>query len=76
MRGFGAALIALRGKKSQREVAQAVGISIQAISAYENEERIPKDEVKVRLATYFDRPVAEIFYPQDHEKWCNKNADT
>ena len=34
-------LIELRGERSQKEVADALGISISALSMYENGERIP-----------------------------------
>ena len=54
----------LRGEKSQGEVAKAVGISDSAMSAYENGERVPRDEVKIRLAEYYGRTVQEIFFDQ------------
>ena len=54
----------LRGEKSQSEVAKAVGISDSAMSAYENGERVPRDEVKIRLAEYYGRTVQEIFFDQ------------
>ena len=52
----------LRGDKSQREVADAVGITAMAISLYESGERIPKDEIKVRLAKYYHTTVDAIFF--------------
>ena len=54
----------LRGEKSQAEVAVAVGISDSAMSAYENGDRVPRDEVKIRLAKYFGKTVQEIFFDQ------------
>ncbi len=62
---IGEKLKELRGEKSQAEVAEAVGISDSAMSSYENGDRIPRDEVKIRLANYFGRTVQEIFF--DHE---------
>ena len=44
-------LIELRGEKSQAQVANDLGISDSAISAYEQGDRIPRDEVKIRIAT-------------------------
>ncbi len=58
----GEKLRALRGEKSQSEVAKAVGISDSAMSAYENGERVPRDEVKIRLAAYYNKTVQEIFF--------------
>jgi len=52
----------LRGDKSQAEVARAIGISDSALSAYENGDRIPRDEVKIRLAQYYNKTVQEIFF--------------
>lgn len=52
----------LRGSKSQSEVAEAVGITAMAVSLYESGERIPRDEIKVKLAEYFGTTVDAIFY--------------
>jgi len=52
----------LRGDRTQQEVAQAVGVTTMAISLYESGERIPRDEIKVRLAAYYKRTVEYIFY--------------
>lgn len=52
----------LRGEASREEVAKAVGVSVSAWQMYENGQRIPKDEVKVRIASYFKKTVGEIFY--------------
>ena len=45
-----------------REVAQAIGVSPSTIAMYERGDRVPKDDVKVRLATYYKRSVASIFF--------------
>lgn len=58
----GKKLVALRGKKSQQEVAEAAGITQAALSMYERGERIPRDAVKIRLANYYGRTVGEIFF--------------
>lgn len=52
----------LRGDRSQREVADAVGTTAMAISLYESGERIPKDEIKIRLARYYNTTVDALFY--------------
>lgn len=59
---IGKRLLELRGKKSQAEVAQAVGISDSALSMYECGERIPRDSVKVKLAKYYKTTVQKIFF--------------
>lgn len=55
-------LIKLRGKRSREEVAKAVGISISALSMYENGDRIPRDDIKIKLANYYGRTVNFIFF--------------
>ena len=52
----------LRGDRSQREVADAVGTTAMAISLYESGERIPKDEIKIRLARFYNTTVDALFY--------------
>jgi len=55
-------LIELRGRKRQKEIADAVGISQSTYAMYEQGKRIPSDEIKIRLATYFQKTVQEIFF--------------
>lgn len=52
----------LRGEKSLEEVASANNISVSALAMYENGERNPRDSVKVSLAKYYRKTVAEIFF--------------
>lgn len=55
-------LIDLRGNKSQETVSKAVGISISALSMYENGLRVPRDEIKIRLAQYYNVSVQSLFF--------------
>lgn len=66
---IGQILTDLRGEASREEVAKAVGVSVSAWQMYENGQRIPKDEVKVRIASYFKKTVGEIFTLRQH-KMC------
>lgn len=61
---IGQKLRILRGDRLQQEVADAVGVSKMAISAYENGDRVPKDEIKVKLAQYFEDTVENIFFTE------------
>lgn len=61
-------LIGLRGKRSQEEVANAIGISSSALSMYENGERVPRDEIKIKLAEYYKTSVEQIFFLQNDTK--------
>ena len=55
-------LVELRGDRSRQEVSNALGISLSALAMYENGDRIPRDETKVRIATYYGKSVEEIFF--------------
>ena len=55
-------LVMARGKTSRNEVAEAVGITLSAISNYENGQRMPRDEIKVKLANYYGMTVQELFF--------------
>ena len=54
----------LRKKKkyTQFEVSKIVGISVSAVTNYESGIRIPRDEIKIKLAKLYDSTVEEIFF--------------
>lgn len=52
----------LRGKRPRSEVGRAIGVTRQAIQAYENGDRVPADDIKIKLADYFGVTVQELFY--------------
>ena len=58
----GETLRKLRGSRGRAEVAKAVGISERALQSYECGERVPRDDVKQRLADYYKRTVQYIFF--------------
>lgn len=57
-------LVKARGKRSREEVAVALGISASAVAMYETGARVPRDEIKVRIADYYGRTVQELFFDQ------------
>ena len=59
---IGERLVGLRGDKKQEEVAMAIGISRSALAMYESGGRIPRDEIKVRLAGYYKVSVQDLFF--------------
>ena len=63
-KAIGSYLKQLRGARTQLEVASAIGVTTMAISQYEAGERIPKDEIKIKLANYYDRTVEQLFFSQ------------
>lgn len=55
-------LRSLRGERTQEEVAKGIGITKSSWAMYERGERVPRDEVKVKIAQYFSVPVQDIFF--------------
>ena len=55
-------LIRARGEKRREEVATACKISVSALGMYETGQRVPRDEVKVRLASYYRTTVQKLFF--------------
>ncbi len=51
----------LRGNRPREEIAKEVGVSVSALAMYELDERIPRDEIKVRLANKYNVSVQELF---------------
>ena len=60
---IGKKLLSLRtkSKKTRKEVVEACNISVSTLIMYEIGERIPKDEIKIRLAKYYKRSIVSIF---------------
>lgn len=61
---IGKKLKALRGNKTQKEVANDLGITKSALAMYERDERVPRDEIKVKIAEYYNESVGSLFYGQ------------
>lgn len=57
-------LIKLRDKKNREDVANDLGISLSALQMYENGQRVPRDEIKIKIANYYGKTVQEIFFEQ------------
>lgn len=55
-------LIAMRGKKTQAEVAKSIGISKSSLAMYETGQRVPRDEIKLALANYYGATIQDIFF--------------
>ena len=55
-------LIKLRGDRTQEEIAKELGISTSAYAMYETGKRIPRDEIKIRIAKLYNKSVQYIFF--------------
>ncbi len=59
---IGQKLIEIRGSRSREEVALAVGVSYNAIQNYETGVRVPRDDIKLKLAKYYETTVDALFF--------------
>lgn len=55
----------IRKYRSQREIADALGVSDTAVGNYERGEITPPDEIKVKYADMTGKTVQEIFFSTD-----------
>lgn len=55
-------LVQARGDITRESVAKAIGISVSAIAMYENGARVPRDEIKVKLADFYKMSIIDLFY--------------
>ena len=62
LQGYGKVLIDLRGEKTREKVANDIGISQSALGMYELELRVPRDDIKIKLADYYGKSVQDIFF--------------
>ena len=59
---IGERLRQLRGSRTQKEVAEALNVSEMSISLWERGERVPSDDLKIKIATYYKKSVQSIFF--------------
>ncbi|MGB4588992.1 MAG: helix-turn-helix transcriptional regulator [Clostridiaceae bacterium] len=59
---IGNKLIELRRDISRETVANDLGISVSALAMYEQGNRVPRDEIKIKIAQYYGKTVQEIFF--------------
>lgn len=65
---IGQALRIMRGSRTQSEVAEALGITKSSYAMYERDERIPRDEIKVRISNFYGVSVQELFFNRYEHK--------
>lgn len=72
-KAIGKKLASLRGRRTQEEVAQAVGTSVSAIGMYESGKRIPRDGVKIALANYYETDIQSLFFDEEVHSKCTSD---
>lgn len=55
-------LKALRGNLTREHVANELGISVSALAMYESGQRIPRDEIKQKIAKFYKKDIDFIFF--------------
>ena len=61
----------LRGDRTKEEVAAAINVTCSSYTKYERDERVPRDEVKIRIANYYKKSVGEIFFADSEHYMCS-----
>lgn len=59
---IGKRLRVLRGSKTLETVGKDLNVSAMAVSLWERGERIPNDEMKVKIAVYYNTTVNGLFF--------------
>lgn len=61
---IGERLRALRGSDTQEQMGVRFGIAPSTWAMYERGDRIPRDEIKRRIARYYQKTVDELFFQE------------
>ena len=63
---IGSRIRTLREKRklTQKQLAERIGVSDSAIGMYESGERIPRDEIKVKISSVLGKSVHYIFFKE------------
>lgn len=59
---IGNRLIELRKNISREDAASNLGVSVSALAMYEQGNRIPRDEIKIKIAKFYNKSVQSIFF--------------
>jgi len=51
--------------KTLAAVAKDLGITSSALSNYENNIRVPRDNIKIAIADYYHKPIQKIFFAKN-----------
>lgn len=50
--------------KTLEQAASEIGITPSALSNYENNIRVPRDNIKIAISDYYKKPIQKIFFVQ------------
>ena len=61
---IGKRLKTLRGTRNRDSVAEDIGISSSALGMYECDRRIPRDNIKKKIADYYGVSIQQLFFEE------------
>ena len=73
-KAIGKKLVHLRAGKSREEVCSALGLSVSTLQMYENGKRIPQDDIKIRIAKYYETTVGGLFFSEKVHETCTREV--
>ena len=59
---IGKRLRELRGSRTLDDIAKALNVTPMAVSLWERGERIPSDDIKIKIAAFYQESVTAIFF--------------
>lgn len=59
---IGERLRELRGSETQEKMGERFGIATSTWAMYERGDRVPRDEIKSKIARYYGKTVDELFF--------------
>lgn len=57
-------------KKTLSQAAADLNITKSALAMYERDQRVPRDEVKVRISRYYEEPLDSLFFERSEHYTC------
>lgn len=54
----------LRGERTLEDVGKDLQVTAMAVSLWERGERIPNDDMKLKISNYFGVPLFDIFFAE------------
>lgn len=61
---IGRRLRKLRGDRTLETVAKELNVTPMAVSLWERGERVPNDDIKIRIAAYYKQSVTALFFEE------------
>lgn len=60
-------MVALRGDRTQKEIAEQIGMPVSTYAMIESGHRFPRKELQAKLSRFFEISVDDLFFNQnDH----------